>query len=632
MHGPPASGRTTAIAAALRSTAAPPRHAKRIAVAPGRCVEEALEEAAQLFRQIGSEALASVLAQRAHLAAKVTVLHDCLAHLPVILWLDDFDDFLDAGGGPRELLEGLRLLSTGQGKLLITTREAPGEEWRSRVELLEARWTDSPWLSTMRVAARDAVPIAPVPPTATGAEDGTALAARALAAQLPDLGPAAAAILEAAAVLPAEPSRQILREMLTSLGFPLAQGPARDEPALKELESLGLLNVAAETESGEPAEGPPIAVPSPVRRAMAARLRATSPAKWLGLHAALGACYLRRAEKSGEVWDLVASWRNLLAAGLYDDAYEVHKTFIQDLIQRGCVGIARHVLEECIATIDGPRRTVALGNLAILYKNTGDLARALELYGEAKVALQDSDQPANLARVLHQLGNTQYVLGDYAAALESYAESLEISTEIGDSSVAAATRIQMANVHYMLGNLEPALERYEEVLQEATVSRDSGLGAAIELQIGQIHLQAKRYLEAETHLASAAQHARSRGDLRSLVKVLEAQGLLARELRDYTTSREHYDAALRVARGLGDAAESAAILLLTGDMERARLQLAEALRCYFRARELLASGHPAASAESSTLRTTLDERHAGVASELGPESVARIERGLREKL
>ena len=114
------------------------------------------------------------------------MLHECLAHLPVILWLDDFDDFLDAGGGPRELLEGLRLLSTGQGKLLITTREAPGEEWRSRVELLEAQWTDSPWISTMRDAAKAAVPIAPVPPTATGAEDGTELAARALAAQLAD--------------------------------------------------------------------------------------------------------------------------------------------------------------------------------------------------------------------------------------------------------------------------------------------------------------------------------------------------------------------------------------------------------------------------------------------------------------
>ena len=296
------------------------------------------------------------------------------------------------------------------------------------------------------------------------------------------------------------------------------------------------------------------------------------------------------------------------------------------MLRRGYLDLARSVLEETVRTATGAARAVTLGNLSIIYKNAGDFTRALDTYGrvhEEFVALGDM---LNAARVLHQMGNTHYMKGDYEAALTSYRQSLDLSTRLGDKTVSAATSIQIANVHYQLCDLDEALHEYLHAIAETRALGAHPLTVAVALQISHVYFRSGMYLEAKTYLEEAETSARTCGDLRNLVKVLEAQGSLA---------RERYDAAFSCAESLGDAVEAAAALILAGDLEKVRLQLVEALAAYYRAKRNLdsyAARGAASLGDLEELRDKIEDRIQSMAASLGAETFERVLRRAQASL
>src|SRR5262245_48025560 len=90
VSGPRTSGRTAAVAKAIRD-AAPPL-AQRVLCVPGSSFEEVLDKINYLLQQVGNQALTLVLDQRAGLRSKIAVLFQALRDLPLVLWLDDFDN------------------------------------------------------------------------------------------------------------------------------------------------------------------------------------------------------------------------------------------------------------------------------------------------------------------------------------------------------------------------------------------------------------------------------------------------------------------------------------------------------------------------------------------------------------
>jgi tetratricopeptide (TPR) repeat protein len=317
---------------------------------------------------------------------------------------------------------------------------------------------------------------------------------------------------------------------------------------------------------------------------------------------------------------------------LHSEACEIQKLFLEELLRRGYVELARSVLEKTALVATGTPRAVALGNLSIIYKNAGELDRALATYEEARAAIEESGDMPNLARVLHQIGNTHYAREDYGSALTSYRRSLEISTELGDRIVATATRIQVGNTHYQCGEMEDALGEY---LSAADASRGLGahhLLAPVALQIGQIHLRERRYLQAEASLEEAEQAAIAAGDLRTRLKVLQSQGVLARERREYDAARERLVEAIELADALGDPAEAALALVILGDLERMRLQPAEAMQCYDEARGRLDGVRARTASTPAEVRRIEGEIEAQVRSleeSLGAEAFERVCRRAR---
>jgi len=663
VHGAATSGRTTAVAAAIRRTSAAGRNAKRVSCFRGFSVEEVLDEVSNVFQQAGNPALANVLVQRAHVRLKIAVLFEALKGSPFLLWLDDFDCLFppqpdDEESALRYFLDGCLTLDGGLGRMVITTGSDFCEAHLSSADT--SRWvlkelgTLSPegarlfWqthggaaelLSTVGAAGQRWSPFTMEWLALAGKNletglleellelDDEAATERLLGLLWERLGPSARAVLEASTALPPEPSRQGFHDVASSLGVELDLKTLNEDSTLRELESWGLLRLPPESSLAEPWSGAPVAVTSRVRQYVERRLHNESPETWKKLRVAAGFYFLRLGKKSGNLWHFVSGWRGFLEGGHFEEAYEIQKSFVEQLIQCGYASFAKHVLEETIRTTSDLHRAVVLGNLAIIYKMQGDFTRALEIYRQVEQEFAAMGDQANVGRVLHQIGNTHYMRGEYPEAITSYGRSLEISEQLGDRSVIAATRIQMANVLYQCGQRQEALERYLKTLEDARVTDDHGLLAAVELQIGQIHYQEKRYMDAEAHLKEAEASARSCGDLRNLVKVLEAEGTVAQERREYDVAREHFDEALRTAEILGDALEAAASLVLSGDLERDRLQLSEALNCYHKARALLNSyaAQGAISQEDlDTLAGKIDERLSSLEESVGPTAFKRL--------
>ena len=653
IHGPPGSGRTTVVASAIRRAGAAGLPAKRVACSAGLSLEEALDELKDFFSQLGSPALANVLDQRAVLCSKVAVLFQALRERPILLWIDDLDALETAMAEARRerepldyFLEGCRTLEGGASRIILVSRSVPPRECCPSLaidelsqENAEALWVRlagctptgirpgvrrDPFIVVLLSCATSRLGAEKVEEMLSSGGDSVD---RVLEGVLGHLTPQAIGFLEAASLLPPDPTRQALKEIAGWTG----SGIAADDPTLRELEGWGLAALAPEGAAG----GAHFLVPQRVRAFVEGRLRLESPDRWRGVHSAIGSYYTKLGAKTSSLWHFLAGWRGYCRAALHDDAYELQKAFLQEMLRRGYLDLARSVLEETVRTATGAARAVTLGNLSIIYKNAGDFTRALDTYGrvhEEFVALGDM---LNAARVLHQMGNTHYMKGDYEAALTSYRQSLDLSTRLGDKTVSAATSIQIANVHYQLCDLDEALHEYLHAIAETRALGAHPLTVAVALQISHVYFRSGMYLEAKTYLEEAETSARTCGDLRNLVKVLEAQGSLARERREYDVARERYDAAFSCAESLGDAVEAAAALILAGDLEKVRLQLVEALAAYYRAKRNLdsyAARGAASLGDLEELRDKIEDRIQSMAASLGAETFERVLRRAQASL
>lgn len=652
VHGPTGSGRTTLVGTAIRRQREAAPRVKRVACFRGVSLEEILDEVSEFLDQTGDRALSSVLDQRVPLMAKVGVLFQVLRRSRIVLWLDDIDDLRDSmaemGRDPGfldELLGGFASLDGAAGRLIVVTTHAPptgnpdGFHRESPDSLpetaVDALWSRAGMPSSSRPPAqwrKDPFTVhfvAKVAARLDGDRRGRLLGSspdpvpRALEEAVRALSGDAIRLLEAASVLPPAPSRQALRDVAGAGEGNLELHSPEDDPVLAELDGWGLVEKSCGATGGAPI----LTLPRRVRKFVVESLLENRPDHWRDLQGRVGMYYCRLGRTSGDPWHLYAGWRHLQVASYHEDAYELQKAFVEDILQRGFTEMAGSILEETARTATGPAKVVTLGNLAILYKNGGDFDRAIKTYDQVHdefVALGDLP---NLARVLHQLGNTHYVRGDYEKAFSSYSRSLELSDQLGEKTVAAATRVQIANIHFQIGEEEEALALYVRAIEDTRDLGADALTAAVALQIAQVHFRAGRYLEAEGFLAEAEQTSQSCDDQRNLVKVLQAQGLLARKRREYDVSRERFDAALRTAEELGDAVEAAACLVLTGDLERTRLQLSDALGCYRRARSRLRSFEARGSAtgrDLNELLETVDQRIQALAESLGPEAFERV--------
>lgn len=662
IDAPTGTGKTTALVEALRA-ATEFEGIKRIACHRGMRIEEALYLLNDFLLQAGINDMERVLGQRSRLEAKLSVFLNILSCSPVAICFDDFH-YLESGctGDSLESLQSFikacaGLAANAPGLIVFTsTSRPPAGAAIPRVQLPGLLPEEKQELWSLLAKNRSLPPL--------GDNDIERIDSTPLALQLfchrvasgPGSTPPASGkhrqlsledvYLETLALL--KPGTRELLELLAEFGRPLGRGALRllgenlegrinfpteiTDPRFIELEEYGLLQFSGrDTSCRQSCWLHPLA-----NEAAQQGLHDPEPGQVRELLIAAANYYLRLPGGGENIWPMFNARSFLFRAGQYEEASQVQKCFIEDMLRLGYLDLAKKVLAETIETTSGNIRTVSLGNMAIICKNENSYEEALGIYQQVRKEFEASEDQANLARVLHQIGNIHYLRKDLEAAGQHYEESGRLASELGEDAIWMATRVQLANVLYQCGREEDALKNYAEIvtrLQENPGANQAGLLAAMKVQIGQLHQKAARFLEAESEFSQAEALVRKADDKRSLLKVLRARAMVARQRRAYDEGLSLYGEAEKTAAALGDVLEISTCHLLMGDLERERVQLGAALEKYTSARSLLSSETPQHQLQNTALNkpvnTLIDKRLGELESMMGKESYQRALSSMR---
>lgn len=664
IDAPTGTGKTTAVVEALSASTCF-SGIKRIACHRGMRIEEALYLLSDFLLQAGIDDMERVLGQRSRLEAKLSVFLNVIACRAVAICFDDFHH-LEAGCGGESKVS-LRSFITAcadlpgnaPGIIIFTSAskppagvpirriELPGllpEEKRELWSIL-AKKEKTPPMTDAEIRRIDSSPLALQLLYRVRANDpGGKPAAndRSQALSLENVYSQALEMLR--------PETRELLELLAEFGRPLSRGTLRilgenlggrvnfavkiTDRRLLELEEYGLVLFSP----GNASSGQSCLLHPLVNDAAGQGLHDPDPDQLREVLIAAANYYLRLPGSGENIWPMFNARNFLFRAGQYEEASQVQKCFIEEMLRLGYLDLAKKILKETIETTSGNVRTVSLGNLAIISKNENRYEEALDIYQRVRREFEASADQANLARVLHQIGNIHYLRKDLEAACRHYEDSGKLASELHEDAIWLATRVQLANVLYQSGRDEDALDKYGEIiskLQENPGDNQASLLAAMKIQTGQVHQKAGRFLEAESEFSEAEALVRKADDRRSLLKVLRARALIARQRRAYDEGLSLYDEAEKTASDLGDVLEVSTCHLLMGDLERERVQLGAALEKYTSALSLLSSETPHHQMQSAELNkpvSSLIEKRLGELEELmGPESYQRALLGSRRR-
>ena len=522
--GPEGSGKTQLVARVLAAC-----DTIRFDCFPALTAAELLEELGLALMARGDACLNEAVERELHFALQLDAARNALARHEVCLWLDDaaylvrghVDAFESLRHEMRDLLQMLGDHVRGGGRLVIsgddtgvlledlgfdhapTIALAALDPQQARV-IWQAFGGESrrqpPGAATaldLRIAA--ACDAHTAKDSAPGAGDALARAWTALSAP-------ARTLLEYLAVTPGRLTLGLLRHIVRHAGI--------DESAPAELSARGLL------EPGAPASNRVFLNPAVCARA-AALARGAIPADLADYWKAQGA-------RTRRIWDLLRAIDLYFKAENVQAVYEVERELVERLLRRGYLDLCEDILTRTVNKAQGRMRAVALGNLAIVKKNQGEYRKAQCLYEEAWQEFEALNDEPNIARVLHQLGNTHYLQGNLDTATQHYEHSRQVAARCGDDSVAAAAQIQTANLLFVKEDFEEAGLQYRQGLARAEKLGDQRMVLAVLLQIGQIHLALQAPMDAEEVFERADNLADSLGDGDSRVKALHFRGIVAR--------------------------------------------------------------------------------------------------------
>jgi tetratricopeptide (TPR) repeat protein len=226
----------------------------------------------------------------------------------------------------------------------------------------------------------------------------------------------------------------------------------------------------------------------------------------------------------------------------------------------------------------------ALGNLGLVYYETGELHKAIACYEESLKIIEEIDDRHGRVRTLGYLGAAYTELGQYAKAIEYQQRSLQLTAAIKDKQGLASALGNLSQTYMLLGEYRKALEYADASL---TVIRKIGhkLGEVRVLSYqGVIHNALSDSAAAIRAHEQSLALARSIGDQVSAGRALTNLGAIHMGERDTAKAVEYFEQSLAVKSAVRDRkgevsalANLALLHLSAGDSGRAIAQLREVL-------------------------------------------------------
>ncbi|HEY9602366.1 MAG TPA: tetratricopeptide repeat protein [Allocoleopsis sp.] len=216
-------------------------------------------------------------------------------------------------------------------------------------------------------------------------------------------------------------------------------------------------------------------------------------------------------------------------------------------------------------------QVTVLSNLAGVYNNLGQYAKARDFYQEALNTYQklnqwliahqkaSSDKPGE-AKTLNNIGDVYQNLGDYAKSIEFYQQALDIFRAIGDK---AGQRTSLNNIAVAYGKQNQSAKALDFFNQALAMTREIGDKTgeiAILNNLAAAYRNQSQYPQAIASYQQALAIEKEVGDRAGQGITLTGLGAVYFKQNQYAQALEFYHPALAIAQEVGDKEGEAIIL------------------------------------------------------------------------
>jgi len=182
----------------------------------------------------------------------------------------------------------------------------------------------------------------------------------------------------------------------------------------------------------------------------------------------------------------------------------------------------------------------SLNNLGLIFKNQGDMPKALECYAKSLKLCEEIGNERETATLLNNIGNTYESLGNIPLALEYLTKSLRLSEQIDDRAGMADGLTNIGRIYFKQGDLAQALEYTQKSLKMSQETGDKvgianshiGMGAIYSTQ-GNINKALEYYHKGLKISEAIGNKLVIAGSYVSMAGIYSKQGDLAKALEFY---------------------------------------------------------------------------------------------------
>lgn len=208
--------------------------------------------------------------------------------------------------------------------------------------------------------------------------------------------------------------------------------------------------------------------------------------------------------------------------------------------------------------------SISLNNIAIVYRNMGNMPKALSYYGKSLKIREEIGDKAGIAQSMNNLAVIYKIQGEILKAIEFLQQSLILKKGCNDKLGEAESLINLGAIYNDYGDpalpskeeskssgKRKALEYLEQGLAIAESIKERKIISAALFNLGFLHKQLGETDKAITYLNRAQKIAEEIGDKRSIAISLNYLGFVYLQQKNYTRSLEYGTKSMAISREIG---------------------------------------------------------------------------------
>lgn len=222
----------------------------------------------------------------------------------------------------------------------------------------------------------------------------------------------------------------------------------------------------------------------------------------------------------------------------------------------------------------------ALGFLAYLSEQKGEINRALDYYAKAADFFEKNGDKKDLATCLNNIAAIYKDQGQVDDALNYYFRSLALKNEIGDKKQIPVTLNNIGLIYFSQGKIPLALETYSEALRIAEEIHDKEDLPTLFENIASVYQDQQQYGEAYNYYQKCLAAHTQNADEYSAASTLNSIGNLYEKQQKTDSALIFYEKSLEIRQRIADQQGIAYVLKNIGWIYQETDRWEEAQRCY----------------------------------------------------